>query len=379
MSAIKLREAKFNQDDLAGMWDLFRRLFGDPYSSCSLAEFVRVYQHFWLDNPARTPNHLLGWILESPQDGVVGFIGLIPVRMKIGQEEIVGASSSSYAVLPKYRAYSVALLKKSLEWGEKSFLLDTTSSPVGNRLYEKIKIGFQKIPIKHFDYQMLWLIRPEVSVKWVLGRSPWRNWFKLVDRKPFSWLLKAAARIRFVRHRKLYFSKAILPVEQVTVFTDEFTKFWGEHKDQYGITTVRDRAFLQWRYQDAPKILGTTHVFACRDSGSLEGYLILLERDQQEGICPGHFRVLDVFYNRSRPEVVSSLMNHAFGFAKAGGGSIFEVSGVSHELQDMLRSQRPCLRQTDSWAYWYRAPTKELADRCECEVWWPSKTDGAIV
>src|SRR5437879_6118140 len=103
MSAIKLREAKFNQDDLAGMWDLSRRLFGVPYSSFSLAEFVRFNQHFWLDNPARTPNHLLGWILESPKDGVVGFIGLIPVRMKIGQGEIVGASSSSFAVLPKYR------------------------------------------------------------------------------------------------------------------------------------------------------------------------------------------------------------------------------------------------------------------------------------
>lgn len=379
MSTIKLREAQYQEDDLAGMWNLFRRLFGEPFSSCSLGEFRCFYQHFWLNNPARTPDHPLGWIIECPKEGVVGFVGLIPIRIQISGKEILGGGTSSFAVLPEYRVYSLALLKKVLGWGEKHFLLDTTSSPVGNQLHQKLKVGFNKIPIKKLDYYMLWVMRPEVFVRWALSRSSWQRWLTVVDLKPFSFLLTAAAIVRFARHRTLHFEEARFPVEQLTVFTDEFSRFWSDHKDQYGVTTVRDQAFLQWRYLDAPPILGFTRVFACRANGQLQGYLALLERKRQEGICPGHFRVLDVFYDRRKPEVVRSLMNHAYEFAKTRGGSIFEVSTVGLELQDLMRTARPYLKQANAWAYWYRAPTKDLAECCEREAWWPSRMDGAVV
>lgn len=378
MSEVTLREARFDEEDLSGMWALMRRLFGVPYCSCSLTDFVRMYRHKWLDNPARTPDHRLGWVLESPTDGIVGFVGLIPVRMKIGDGEIIGASGTSYGVLPAYRASSLSLYMREMDWGERHLLVDTTSSQVGNYLYTRLKRGMTKIPVKEFDRQFLWLIQPEVPIKWMLDKSAWRIWSALAARAPLAWLLKAVARIRFVRHRWLRFPDATLPVEPVKAFTEEYTQFWDAHKHEYGVTTVRDRTFLQWRHLDAPAIIGATHVFACRDNGRLRGYLALMERHRQEGYCPGHFRVIDVFYDRSRPDVVFSLLNHTFEFAKERGCSVFEVSRVSEELAALLRSQRPYVRQADSWAYWYKAPTTELAEVCQRATWWPSGVDGEV-
>lgn len=373
MSKVTLREARFDENDLRGIWDLQRGLFVRN-QSCSLTDFVRVCRHKWLDNPARTPDHVMGWVLESAKDGIVGFVGLVPIRMKIGSREIVGASGTLLAVLPAYRVYSLSLYKRFLGWGDRQFLVDTSSNKVGNKLNT---LGMTKIPVANFDHYFLWPIQPEVAIKWRLDNSAWRNWSSLAARAPFSWLLKAASRMRFAGHRRLRFPSARLPVEPVKEFTDEFTQFWEDHKNEYGITTVRDRTYLQWRHLEAPSISGTTHVFACRDNGRLRGYLAVMELNPQEGLCsPGRFRVIDVFYDRSRPDAVHSLMNHTFEFAKARGCSVFEVASVSRELADVLQAQRPYARQAESWTYWYKVPTQELAEACRQEVWWPSGSDG---
>jgi hypothetical protein len=378
MSADKLaiREAQWNDADLSGIWDLCRQSF-DAYRSCTLSEFRELQRHKWLTNPARTPDHPFGWILFNRKDGIVGFVGLVPVRLKIGAEVVIGAAGHTWVVSPAYRGYSLyslSLYKQLLSWADKHFLLNTTSIETTSRINRILRMT--KIPVESFDRLLLWVIRPEALVQWRLENSSWNQWSRMTARRPFAWLLKVAARVRFVGHKRLRFHDATLPVEPVKVFTDEFTKFWEDHKHEYGIATVRDRTFLQWRHLDVPAIMGAMHVFACRDNGRLQGYLALIERYRQKGSCPGHFRVTDVFYDRHRQDVVCSLMNYAFEFAKARGCSVFEVSKVSQELGDLLRSQQPYVRQADSWTYWFKTPTPELADVCRREVWWPSGSDG---
>ena len=103
----------------------------------------------------------------------------------------------------------------------------------------------------------------------------------------------------------------------------------------------------------------------------------MIELDPEEGLCsPGRYRVIDVFYNRSRPDALYSLMNRAFEFAKERGCTTFEVAKVSQELANILETQQPYVRQAESWTYWYKVPTQELAEACRREVWWPSGSDG---
>jgi len=376
MAKVTLREALFNDEDLSGIWGVLRQAIAVPYGECSLFNFARMYQHKYVDNPARTARHSFGWLLESSKDGIVGFIGMVPIRMNIGNKDITGACGTSHGVLPAYRAYSISLYKQFMSWGKDHFLVDTTSGQAGNKLHTHLKLGMTKLPVANLDQAYLWLIRPEIPAKWLLDKKTKQNGLWGPIGTPYAWLLKALARARYAGHRSLRFPSATLLVEPVKVFTDDFTQFWHDHKMMYGNTTVRDRTYLQWRHLEVPPIVSTTHVFACRDGGRLMGYLTLLERHQLEGYCPGHFRVTDVFYDRSRPDAMFSLMNHAFEFARSQGGSIFEISKISPELQEMLYSQKPYVRQQEAWPYWYRAPTKDLADACLREVWWPSGSDG---
>ena len=67
-----MREALFNDEDLSGILAVLRQSIAVPYGECSLSDFTRMYQHKYVDNPARTPRHNFGWVLESSKDGVVG-------------------------------------------------------------------------------------------------------------------------------------------------------------------------------------------------------------------------------------------------------------------------------------------------------------------
>ena len=373
---VSLREAQWDERDLSGIWGLCRSLF-ENYRSCTLNEFREIVRHRWLDNPWRTPDHVMGWVLESPKDGIVGFVGLIPVGMKVGPHEVVGACGTAFVVAPAYRAYSISLYRKFTAWGERQLLLDVTSGLVGNKLHSTLKMGIRKIPVAGFQERFLWLIRPEVALRWRLKSTKWNPWVKWIERGPAAWIVTVLSRIRFFRNRRVRHAGATLLVEPVKEFTDEFTQLWQDHKKDYGVTSVRNRAYLQWRHVDPPRFMGATTVFACRENGLLKGYVAVMKRLQTVWAAPGRYVVTDVFYDKGRPEVLASLMNRAFEFAKTEGGSVLEVSGMGAELRELLRPQRPYVPPLpDSWSYWYKAPTRELAELCESEIWWPSSADG---
>ena len=372
---VAVREAQWTAEDLRGIWNLCRRLF-ESYRSVSHDDFVALYRHRWLDNPARNDRHSLGWVLDTPKDGIAGFVGMLPVRMKVEDREIDGVCGTTFVVLPQYRLHSLGLYKRYSDWGNQQLLLDVTSGEIGNKLHRHLKQGIVPIPVEHMDRQLLWPIRPEVPVRWMLDKSRWQKWSPVFDRPAAAWLIRVCAKGWFGSHQRIRFPNANLSVEPVREFTDDFTKLWEDHKHQYGITTVRDRRYLQWRHRDLPPVMSTTHVFACREGGALRGYLCLMERNRGLNYYPGHFRVTDVFFDRHRPEVLESLMNHAYEYARSSDGCLFEVSGFAPAVAVPLLSQRPYIKFRDAWPYWHKTPSSNLADICSHAEWWPSGSDG---
>ncbi len=373
---VTLREAQWDERDLPGIWKLCRELF-ENYRTCTVDEFRAVVRHRWMDNPWRRPDHLMGWVLESATDGLVGFVGLIPVGMKVGPREVIGACGTAFVVTPAARAYSLSLYKKFTEWGDRQLLLDVTSGVVGNKLHSTLKMGIKKIPVEGLQERFLWMIRPEEAVRWKLEAPRYRPWGAWLAHAPASWGVAVAARMRFFPHRRLRFPDGGLPVAPVKVVTDEFTKLWEDHKAAYGVTAIRTREYLQWRHLDAPRFMGATTLLACRADGRLLGYAAVMERLQSVWAAPGRYLLTDLFYDRTRPDVLASLMNGAFDFAKAAGGSVLEVGIMSAELRQALRTQGPYIPPlAESWPYWYKAPAAELGALCEQESWWPSGSDG---
>ena len=369
-----VREARFEENELAGILSVLREALPVPYAQCSLPDFVREQTHKWLNNRARTPDHVFGWVLEVPSKGIVGFVALLPVRMKIGQREISGGCGCALAVLPAYRNYSLRLFTKLMEWGDKHFQFTTTANDISSQLNKAM--GMTGIPVKEYAQQFLWLLQPERAVTWALGQAGWSRLQALTERFPAAPLLKGVARLWFAGHRRLQFTCAKLAVEPVVEFTDEFETFWAHNKKDYDVTTVRDRAFLTWRHGRIPRLIGRTFVFACREEGHLRGYLAVQERTQASGYLRGHYVVTDLFYERGRKEVLQNLMNYAFEFAKAKGCSVFQVSGFSREVMEELQTQRPYIRRGKLCPYWYKSLPEVTEGLEEEKRWWPSGADG---
>ncbi len=374
MSKIRLREAQFNEADLEQIWHLLRQQF-QSYASSTLSEFRELCRHAWLDNPARGPEHVFGWVLESSSKEIGGFLGLVAVKMKIGNHAVAGGAAHAWAVSPAFRASSLGLYRELFaSWGSRNFLLNTTASAQTTRVHEKSVM--QKIPISSINQRLLWLVRPEVLVGWVLNKPEWK-WLGVVTQyPPFSQILTGAARIWYVRHRRLKFHSQRLPVDQVTYFSDEFDRLWEDNKKDYDITVVRDRAFLDWCHLKMPGRLGQNFVFACRDEGKVLGYIAIREKNPEMGLFPGYFSVVDLFYERRRRDVLLNLLNHAFEFAKTCGCSVFEVARISPEILAELSRQRPYVVDPPGWSYWYKAPSEDLAEICRTASWWPSGVDG---
>ena len=66
-------------------------------------------------------------------------------------------------------------------------------------------------------------------------------------------------------------------VERVTRFDDEFERLYDACRVDWGLSTLRDAAYLNWRYVDNPRF--DYHIFAVRAEGRLKGYAIFRKAD----------------------------------------------------------------------------------------------------
>ena len=64
-----------------------------------------------------------------------------------------------------------------------------------------------------------------------------------------------------------------LPVER---FDDGFDELWLGSRDQLGVSTIRDAAYLNWRFHDHP--IYRYRTYGWRQAGSWAGYLVCVER-----------------------------------------------------------------------------------------------------
>lgn len=362
---------------MPGIAALLSRSF-DNFREHSPSNIADLYHHLYYSNPWRTPRHVLGWVLESTSGDIVGFEGLVPIKLKIGNASVIGGSGTSWAVDPEYRSQSLSLYKEFVSWGEENFLVITTASDLVTKLNGLFKFKLRRIPVKGFNRRLLWIVRPKALVKWRLSNAnnPYLNWFGNQGSAVVNPLASLVG-MRYGRHGSLKFQCQPLSVEPVTDFTPEFDVLWDEQKHHYGITTVRDQAFQHWRHTDLPRLAGESFVFACRDNRKLMGYIAVQRKDTVAGV-PGHFVVSDIFFDLDRRDVLHNLMNCAFEFVKDSNGSLFEVTGFNPAIIDEMMQQNPYVVESPIWTYWYEAPSPELWDSASTEEWWPSGIDGDL-
>jgi amino acid adenylation domain-containing protein len=410
------------QDDLEGIWRVCARAFL-PYADASFADFRELSDHRWLNNPCRTEDDPLGWVLETETGQIVGFHGIVPTRVWVGGQRVPAIAPTTWAADPGYGRQGLVLLSTYLNWGRDRFLLNTTANAITSAMHESSHSGMRRIPLEGFDQRLLWVHDFKPLVRWKVGQRDAQGRSGslaggLAGRAIASRIgaalagtgaafalgvpggFAAAMRASIGRSR-IDFACRELPIEKVDRFGQEFDELRERLRHNYAVTTERSSVVLNWRHINPPRLVGRSYALACRDGGRLEGYVALREPTTT---APGHMIVTDLFYDPARPDVMRNLLNAAFRFAVAQGASVLEIFGFHPSLNQELQTQRPYQLQrlqleqfgrqssfrtlagilrrrggdTPSATYWYRAPTPELAQVCASGAWWPSGIDGDL-
>lgn len=375
MAKVVVREARFETDELSKILEICRESF-PKYQAVNVEEFGAFLHSVWMDNPARKSHQPLGWVLEDATGRIGGFIGSIPTKIKIESAEVPAEAGHSWAVLPTFRPYSINLFRQFMSRGDRAFLLITAAGGTVNAIGNRLKTGIERIPIPQFDRQFLWLPKPEALVPWTLQRKGYEHLAKIAQTPPLAQVMTGIARLGLARHRGLRFQCPTLRVEEVKRFDEAFDELWQSCKAGYGVTIVRDRAALNWRHFNIMNLIGKTTVLACREGAKVLGYVAIQERYERAGFPSGHVAVTDLFYDRKSVTVACNLLNAAFEWASERGCTVFQVPHMGRDLADLLHTQRPYVRAMETYPYWYKAPSEELAALCRQETWWPTGSDG---
>jgi len=403
-----------DSSDVRGIWEVCSRAF-PAYANASFEDFKELCDHRWLNNPLRTKSDPLGWVLETEAGRIVGFHGLVPVSIWIGDRSHSAVAPTTWAADPGYGRAGLTLLTSYLDWGAERFLLNTTANAITSSMHENSNSGMRRIPIDDFDQRLLWVLDFKALVRWKVGHSDLGNMLhRTLTSEAVQSVVSAAAPFALgivggiraamhagLRRARIRFDCSPMQIEAVERFGPEFDDLWERLRHNYAVTTTRTSEFLNWRHINPPRLLGQSHVLACRDDGRLLGYIALRE---PVTTVPGHFIVTDLFYDNERPDALHNLMNAAFNYAVARSASVLEVFGFHPALNRELRTQNPYVlrrsqlerlgrdvsfrsilaamdprgRGAPSSTYWYRAPNPELEHVCSTGAWWPSGIDGDL-
>lgn len=347
MSRAFIRAADLS--DIPGIWSLCSTYF-DEYRGSTLKDFHDLCLYRWRDNPARTDAHPFGWILETGERKIVGFLGLVPMRVQVGDRVVTAASGTSWVVDVAYRSYGLDLYKKYMSWGDRYLLLDTTAGPIASQFHQRLKMGMEPIP-RESSQKLIWILNP---VRYLI-RKIWRTFMRNAEKGLPS----------------------VEEVEQVFAFTEEFDVFWNEMRSELGVTVVRDRAYLTWRFLKKPKLSGRSFVFTNKnEKGDLLGYLVL----QQGGYMnrpSDHFVITDMVFRKSEGPAFQLFLK-ALSFVKEKKGTVLEASNFHPRLMEELKRLQPRVTQIPHCTYWFKAPSEELRDELREKLWWTSNADGDL-
>jgi len=193
---------------------------------------------------------------------VTGHIAVLPRRYKIGDGTIAGSVVVNAVTHPNFRGRGIFMILH-----EEAFRLPEARGIA-------FSFGFanqnsEQGCFRHLGYQELvrmplWIL--PLNLPKILAAHPSKQKIgrRLAARaaQPLAWFWRAV--------RRPHGSGAVA-IEKITEFEPEFDDLWATVSSTAENILIRDRAFLNWRFVQAPT--RPCDLFAARSSGRLIGYL----------------------------------------------------------------------------------------------------------
>lgn len=288
----------------------------DYAAICKLAEAVygtagSVERIRWLyeKNPA---GRCQLWVAEEEVTRrIVGIRPVFPWRMRVGDRDVLACQAGDAMTHPEFQGRGIFTSLVREAW---SSLRDrgvpfgfSFSNPGALSVYRKTPVGVGPRAGTHdvLGFQrMVYLL----SLRPILGGLPGaRRLADLFDRvyRPYRW-----------RRLALPGNLSTFPVHR---FDEEFDDLWAKAGGEHGLLTVRDTAYLNWRFMDGPG--GPFCVLGLRRRGELAGY-VAFEVD-----VDGVGWIADLF-GFARPEIVAGLVTAALAAIFQAGGVMASISAA---------------------------------------------------
>ena len=222
------------------------------------------------------------YIVVSEADSeIVGNDGFIPLRMKIGKQELMAVFNASLVVSPKHRGKGVFL---------KMGTYATTQLAEAQKL---VCVGFPNETAHpgHLKYGWFTVSSMPKLVKFMNGRALLRTKKAQAFLKkyhlgklrfvlqPFSALmlklinLRAQVKFRIEQGQEKYEVST-----SSTPFPREMDSLWLRVKDGYEILTVRDKKYLDWRFHECPD--RKYFLLTGKKNEELVGYLVAAQENE---------------------------------------------------------------------------------------------------
>lgn len=355
---VTLREARF--DDFIAIESVQAR-------NGLVAKNHEEWQHLWIDNPLyrKLAHWHIGWVAESEDGKIVGYVGHVPLSYEFKGRQIVAACAHGLVIDSSHRGNGVYLLKCHLSDKYTDVVLTSTANPNSGR---HLDVLCSRVPTGNWSEAAFWITSHHGFAESILRRRRWPEWL--------SWPASAALALRDRASKpRIWRPKEDKSEIQVcSGFDERFDTFWEALKQAYPdrLLATRSREFLQWHFKYA---LARNEVWiVTAGAPRISAYAIFCRQDNR-AIGLKRVRLIDFQALSPDSELLIPMLAWAFRRCQGEGIHMLEAFGFRPEKQQWIDSLRP-YRRLAFWSYFYRARDKTLGRQLEDPaVWDPTHFD----
>jgi hypothetical protein len=312
----------------------------------------------------------IGWVLETADDEIVGFIGNIPLGYRLNGRSISAAAGSSWVVDPEYRGYSMLILDRLIKQRGVDLLVFTTVAPNVEPLLNSFQ--FARVPMGSWNRSAFWVTRYMGFSNSILRTKSLR--FGGVLEYPLAGVLFCRDALRRVPEPRVTSNYA---VEQCRNFDVRFDEFWEELKNQNRdvLLAVRTREALAWHFQSALS-RGRAWILTASQGQRLVAYAAF-DRQDKPALGLKRVRVVDFQALNGSEDALPLLLSSALSNCRRQHIDMMEVIGDWLNQPKFPKIVAPYQRTLSSWIWYYKAKDAQLQKALrEPRVWAPSSFDG---
>ena len=167
-------------------------------------------------------------------------------------------------------------------------------------------------------------------------------------------------------------------VEPCNGFDDRFNKLWVriQQENRHVLICNRNREFLEWHF-GALLLRGEIWIVTLRSGAELAGYSIYRRLDNAQYRLK-RMQMVDFQVVPSSPALLTQMVVEVLRRCRLEGIHMLEVEDP--RIVDNCFAGAVSKRKKEPWPFFYKANTKELADKLKnSSVWCPSLYDGDYV